>query len=364
MSGVTSGAPGPAAVTCPYCLGEVAFDEERLYTRNSRAEYIRLDLSQERGHPGRRYDVLRNAFQECPNTPGVAPHHLPVPFLIHGRPLTVAMVGSSFAGKTHLLAAMLGELEQGGLDGYGLACQSLNPDWHREFLQQKVQRLYEGKVLAPTTESRFAVFANGLLVSRRGSTRPVMFFDLAGEDLVAHGEVTRFLTKVDAFIFVIDPLRALRLASLDRVRAGTGIPASGLGDAAFSALLGRIAPRADGYLDARAAVVVNKSDLVRFEPPVGDWLGRSSGVGVTDRELRAESRDVYAFVRQHGSRAWLRPFAECERCTLHFVSATGGRERNGEFPNGVVPRRVLTPLISIFAMCGLLPAAELRGTGL
>jgi hypothetical protein len=103
---------------------------------------------------------------------------------------------------------------------------------------------------------------------------------------------------------------------------------------------------------------------VRFEQPVDRWLRQPLTADLTDRELRAESKDVYAFLRHYGSKAWLRPFAECARCTLHFVSATGGRQQDNVFPNGVTPHRVLAPLLSIFAMSGLLPDDNLNETGL
>ncbi|MFJ6694660.1 hypothetical protein ACIQM4_01105 [Streptomyces sp. NPDC091272] len=358
-------APGQAAVPrpplCPHCRLPVLYDEGRLFARNAKKEYKPLDLAAER-RPMHRTEALRHAFQKCPHAPGNRPHYLPVPYLTHGEPLTVAMVGSSAAGKTHLLAAMLGEIEQGGLEPYGLTCLPLNPDWHREFLQEKVQRLHQGEMLDGTNQEPFADFADGLLVSGHGATRPVLFFDLAGEDLAQDNEVTRFLGEVGAFIFVLDPLRALRLASLDPVRERVGIHQRDLGDEAFTTVLNRI-PRNGRYVDAAATVAVNKSDLVRFDPAVDRWLNRPQDGRFDVGRVREESRDAYAFVQHHGSRAWLKPFDDCGRCTLHFVAATGGQERDAAFPHGVRPQRVLTPLLSVFAMCGLLPGADREEVG-
>lgn len=353
-------------VICPYCLDTVTYDEDQLYLRNAVEEYERLDLSAEhhdKPNDKRIEDIKRGAFQRCPHAGPVPPHYLPVPYLVNGEPLTVAMVGSSYAGKTHLLAAMLGEVERGGLKRYGLSWDPLNPDWHRHFVRERIDRLHEGEVLSRTPSASFVHFADALLLSGRGWKRPVVFFDLAGEDLVEHGEANRFLTGVGAFIFVVDPLRALRLPELEPLREHTRIHERGLGDEAFAAVLARV-PRTGEYLGTPAAVVVNKSDLVRFTEPVSRWLRRPPSATLTSRELREESRDVYAFLRQYGSSAWLRPFDECARCTLHFVSATGGREQGAVFPNGVTPRRVLTPLLSILAMSGFLTGADLREAGL
>ncbi|URM89222.1 hypothetical protein LUW75_03465 [Streptomyces sp. MRC013] len=362
-------APSPPAADtasaerlCPHCLLPVAYDESRLVTIDPKGDRVPLDLGGL--PPAHREDALRKAYQPCPYADGGTLHELPVPYLTNGRPLTVALVGSSGAGKTHLLAAMLGEVEQGALASYGLTCLPLNPDTHRTFLRERVQSLLQGRELGRTGQQAFARFADGLLVTGHGPARPVVFFDLAGEDLAQDGEVARFLTGVDAFIFVLDPLRALRLPSLDPVRELNGLRRRDLGDEAFTTVLNRI-PRTWGpYVAAPAAIAVNKSDLLRVEPAVDRWLGRALPPAYRVEEARAESRDVHGFVTRHATSAWLRPFDDCARCTLHFVAATGGQARDDRFPHGVRPRRVLAPLLSIFAMCGLLPGVDHREAGI
>ncbi|MGW1123201.1 hypothetical protein ACWD5B_39925, partial [Streptomyces tanashiensis] len=117
-------------------------------------------------------------------------------------------------------------------------------------------------------------------------------------------------------------------------------------------------PGRGGLVAAPAALAVNKSDLVRFELVVDRWLGRALPGRHDAAALREESRDAYAFLAHHASAAWLKPFDDCADCTLHFVAATGGQARGDRFPHGARPRRVLAPLLSLFAMCGLLPGAE------
>ncbi|MEU6986070.1 hypothetical protein ABZ946_21960 [Streptomyces sp. NPDC046324] len=350
---------------CPHCLLPVEYDESLLVTIDAKGNRIPLDLGGEH-RPAHRREILRKAYHLCPHAgPGDEAHELPVPYLTKGDPLSIAFVGSSSVGKTHLLAAILGEVELGGLEPYGLKCLPLNPDAHRTYLRERVQSLQQGRQLGRTVQQTFARFADGLLVSARGATpRPVVFFDLAGEDLAQDGEVTRFLTGVDAFVFVLDPLRALRMPSLDPVREQDGLPRRDLGDEAFTTVLNRMERQSNGLVGAPAAIAVNKSDLVRFEPAVDRWLGRAMPPRVDREALRDESRDAYAFLAHHASRAWLKPFDDCARCTLHFVAATGGQARGDRFPHGARSRRVLAPLLSIFAMCGLLPEADpIEGRG-
>ncbi|WP_328942069.1 hypothetical protein OG259_10745 [Streptomyces sp. NBC_00250] len=355
-------APPSRGRMCPHCLLPVEYDERLLVTIDAKGNRIPLDLATER-RPDYKADALRKAYHLCPHTvDGEEGHELPVPYLKNGEPLSIALVGSSSVGKTHLLAAMLGEVELGGLEPYGLKCLPLNHEAHRTYLRERVQSLQQGRQLGRTGQQTFARFADGLLVSAGGATpRPVVFFDLAGEDLAQDSEVGRFLMGVDAFIFVLDPLRALRLPALDPVREESGLRRRDLGDEAFATVLNRIPRQRGGLVAAPAALAVNKSDLVRFEPVVDRWLGRALPARHDPAALRAESRDAYAFLAHSASPAWLKPFDDCADCSLHFVAATGGQARGDRFPHGARPRRVLAPLLSLFAMCGLLPGTEPAG---
>ncbi|MFD8223042.1 hypothetical protein ACFV16_02575 [Streptomyces massasporeus] len=339
-------------VVCPYCLEIVIYDERALYVRNDKMQYEQLDITKH-ANPLRRADVLRGAFQLCGNTEGVAHHYIPVPYLTHGRPLTVAMVGTSGTGKSHLLTQMIAEVTDGGLEPYGVIWQSVNPTDHSVFIKERVATLRAGEQLEATAQTPFAEFVEALLLTGTdGQVRPVAFFDLGGEDLVRTDALLRFLLGVDALVFVVDPLLACALPQLDEAREQYGLAVS-KSDPAFETVLDRL-PREGGYLDVAMALVVGKADLLRFEPPVDRWLSRPSTDPFDPRRLREESRDVYAFLRHHAGPAWLRPFDSTLRCTLHFASATGGQPTHGRFPHGVRSHRVLGPLLSILAMCGLL----------
>ncbi|CAL9392968.1 hypothetical protein [Streptomyces sp. enrichment culture] len=351
---MTAPVPGVTAqeILCPYCLEVVAYDERQLFVRNDKQQYEQLLLDGQTS-PLRLADTLRSAYQRCSNADDVQAHYIPVPYLTHGSPLTVAMVGDSATGKTHLLTQMIAEITDGGLDRYGVTWQSVNPQDHKTFMDERVDVLRSGMMLEHTPSRSFAAFVDALLLTGPdGVTRPVAFFDLSGEDLRRTDGVLRFMVGVDALIFVVDPLRALPMAHLDPLRGELGFSRGG--DPAFQTVLDRL-PRTGGpYLGVAAAVVVNKSDLLRFEPPVDRWLGEPPPERVSAARFQAESRDAYAFLRAHSGPAWVRPFDSVLRCTLHFASATGSHDHLGTFPHGTRPLRVLEPLVSVLSMCGLL----------
>jgi Double-GTPase 2 len=352
----------PAPVFCPHCLDQISFDPTRLVARSEAGTYDRVDLSRETS-PLRYGDALRGALQVCTNTPQLPIHYIPVPYLTSGKPVTVAMVGGSTSGKTHLLTAMLAAVERNGLDRFGVQTRWLNAAWHSRFVEERIEPLQSGRMLPHTAGQQAPVdFEDALLVRRAGVTRPVAFFDLAGEDLLRTDRGTRFLAAVDAFVFVVDPPTALRLARLDPVRARLGIGEVGYVDRTFGTVLDRI-ERHGELLQVPSVIVINKSDLIRFEPPVDRWLDAPPIERLDPRAIEAESRDAFAFLHRHGATPWLRPYLECDRSTLHFASATGGEATDSRFRPDQHARRVLEPLVSLFAMCGLLGDEYARAVG-
>ncbi|MEU1463443.1 hypothetical protein ABZ467_22635 [Streptomyces sp. NPDC005727] len=348
--------PGNGEVLCPYCLEAIQLDLGELFVTDSRMQYKPLDLAGI-NNPVRRNDIMRGAVQKCTADPDFPEHFIPVPYLTYGRPLTVAMVGQSSTGKSHLLTQMIAAVTDGGLEPFGLKWQSVNPEQHARFVRERVQPLRSGRVLDHTAAlglDDFARFVESLLITdARGQVRPVAFFDLGGEDLVRTDAALRFLLGVDALIFVVDPALALPLPQLDHVRERLDVEVNRDGDLAFGTVLDRL-PKNGPYLDVPAAMVLGKADLLRFQPPVDRWLARPPATSLDPAPIREESRDVYGLLRRHAGQAWLRPFDAIRRCTLHIASATGGQEAHGRYPAGAGPRRVLEPLLALLAMHGLI----------
>ncbi|MFD8612836.1 hypothetical protein [Streptomyces sp. NPDC059631] len=348
---------GTGEVLCPYCLQTIQLDLSKLFVADNKMQYRKpLDVSGIT-NPVVRDDVMRGAVQKCTADPDFPEHVIPVPYLMNGRPLTVAMVGQSSTGKSHLLTQMIAAITDGGLEPFGLTWQSVNPEQHARFVRERVQPLRNGNVLDHTAAlglDDFARFVESLLITdARGQVRPVAFFDLGGEDLVRTDSALRFLLGVDALVFVVDPALALPLPTLDHARQRWGVEVNRDGDLAFGTVLDRL-PKNGPYLDVPAAMVLGKADLLRFQPPVDRWLSRPPATALDPALVRAESRDVHSLLRRYAGQAWLRPFDTMRRCTLHIASATGGQEDRGRYPAGTGPRRVLEPLLALLAMHGLI----------
>jgi hypothetical protein len=264
-----------------------------------------------------------------------------------------------------MLAVMVNEIDRGGLNRFRFTARPLVRERHEEFRRTKLSDLIlQGKRLEATAAAAEIVqFADAFLLVSETGVQPVVFFDVGGESLVDVGPATRFIQAVNALIFVVDPDRAL-----GRIKGSIGADGRPVGDDAFKAVLDTLIPQ-DGapaqYLDIPAAIVLAKADTLRFEPPVARWLAEQNGsAGTIDAgKIRAESRDVYAFLYQINADPWLEPFNRFRRCTLHVMSATGSSPVDQSYPRGLRPRRVLEPLIAIFSMTRVISGAEADQVG-
>ncbi|TDD93937.1 GTPase domain-containing protein [Actinomadura rubrisoli] len=344
-------------VLCPICLQRITWDDPPLYRYDAaRDDYVEQPVPPDAG-PEQLARLRLAARVRCPNQRG-EPHHLPASYGGSGRPLVFGLVGARGSGKTHLLTAMINAVDRGDLyRHYGLACWPLEVLLHQEYLRDNVGPLIGGACVLPPTPPGRVMFADGFMVAQEhGPPRPVALFDVAGDDLTRVADATAFLDVVDGLIFVVDPLR---------------LDGPARRDSTFGAVLDLL--RASGRLpEVSAAVVVNKADLLRFEDPVALWLRRDTATLDPEESLR-ESADVYAYLHSRGAHAWTRPYGECTRATLHVASATGssatqetdaGDAGDARFAQGVHPRRVLRPLVSLLAMNGALASSEAARIGI
>ncbi|MBL7494713.1 hypothetical protein I6A84_36330 [Frankia sp. CNm7] len=353
---MTTPPPRERQVLCVNCLYQFIWNGDTISRLGENGDFEDLSLSE--AHFSQRAFLMKDSFIECPNT-DVPTHRIPIEFALYEPPVIIGFVGDTHAGKTCLLASMAGEIEGNKLRQYGLLKGAANEARHQDYLRQLVRPLFEERVAPPRTGiTDFVQYADAVLLRTVNSNRifPLVLFDIAGESLRGYQEsatAVRFLNAVSALIFVVDP---------DRFDRPMGDPTFG---PATSSLRWAIEPGGGSRLQVPAALAVTKSDLLRFEPPVDRWMidPPSSARLLDGEQVYAQSRDVYAFLRDRGADVWLEPVDAYERTTLHFVSATGVAFDPKEklFARQVRPRRVLEPLVSVLAMKGFLDAEFVRG---
>lgn len=350
-------------IECPVCLDRIPAEGEQLYEFVGGQPQPKVLPSS--ASLTKTADITRNSYRLCPNPSGdVAKHYLPTALTslpnMH-PPIVVGFVGASQSGKTHLLATMVGAIQRGELQRYGLSASPMDPDRHQKFMSRATNALIERHERIPGTKHGVNDIADVFMVtSPVTGTWPLTFFDIAGEDLTQVGTTGRFLAGAKALVFVVDPGLAMGWSGTEAETHGR----SSLGDDTFGAVLARI-DHGQPLLDVPAVVVINKSDRLRFRPPVDAWLRSPSANRIDLERIQAESRDAFALLFEHQAQSWLQPYYRCRRATLHFATATGGEVGHDErYPRGVRPGRVLEPLVALLAMTGVLTGPGYDEVGL
>jgi hypothetical protein len=342
-------------VICPMCLSELDWCELPLWRWDSgQGEYVLIEVPE--GAPRQlRAHLERGAMVRCPNRYNImkGEHYLPADYGNYGPPVILGFIGLTKSGKSHLLSAMLGEIERGELDDYGIRTRPIDYRTHRRFLVERVYPLIREDKVLPRTDEGVVTFADAFLIAAgNGPERPVALFDVAGGELTNVDNTKHFLNVADGLIFVVDP------AQLD---------VHGLGDDSFNTVLSVLRSAQLLPDQVSAAIVLNKADMVRFEDPINIWL-RSDSKRLDAEEIIRESADVYAYLENRGAEAYTRPYSECAKATLHVASPTGGagppEGEGGKYPRGVTPHRVLRPLVALLAMTGVLTGAEAEKVGI
>ena len=348
-------------VLCPICLQWIHW---------SKAQRVEVDVetAQHRPFQPRRPDETKAAFAErrlgaqrsCTlMRDGMATtHYLPDRYGDYGDPIVIGLVGHRAAGKTLLLAAMVEALRNSiEVNELGLRVERLDEAIEHNYMSRFVEPFCYRREQLPLTQISPIAFSYVAKVYSAHAQRDfaVAFFDVAGEQLRRRRSGDRFLdtsflSAVNALLFVVDPEKALP--------AALGEPAQVYGDPAFNAVLDRLVEvRGESgtqFLPIPAAMVVAKSDLLApRRPEVAEWLHRDD-----TRQLHTvaeESEAVYDFLSANGAERFLPPVGRVSDVSLHFASAAGTAPVDGHFPaDGFGPRRVLRPLLSLFAMTGVL----------
>ncbi|RKS79630.1 hypothetical protein BZB76_1105 [Actinomadura pelletieri DSM 43383] len=347
--------------TCPYCLNQLDwfdFSEVPLVKETPEGPEV-LTPGPDESETHYRHRTL-GAMRQCRGNG--EPHLLPADYG-YLEPLVVGLVGDSAAGKTHLLTAMIAQLERSrSLFGRELRIGPLDGRLRQRFYDERVTPfLVRHEVLGGTRPGQ-PEFAYALRVQSRqtGRTHAVGFFDVPGEHFRRFSyDDTPFMSAADAVIYVADG---------SRLRSGDGwrdwVPDPGFMHAIEQ--LERTRVTGDGRLPP-AVIVVAKSDMLDGlddDATVTRWLRRRDETHLNDlRSVLVETVDAGAFLRRHGASHWLDPLESGSPVTVHFASASGvskPREDATEFPDeGFGPKRVLRPLLSLFSMAGLLPKIDM-----
>lgn len=331
-------------VVCPACRETLPWDDNPQQVFEWVAEkgrYQALDLSTVADQ--KRRLRLAESYVQCPHLlAGQTEHHyLPATYHRNGDPITIGLVGRAFAGKTHLVVAMLADLFAGAGVSFGLTdVRAVDQHQHVRFEQQFLGPFAAGNTLDGTVASSDGVqgYLEAIQVRTPRGPRTISFFDIAGDEFAARRGVkdSEFLVTVNAVLYIES------VDSLDK-----------LGNDAITGARTVLEHNTAGA-DVPAAIVLTKADQQRYTEPLDRWLREPPAEPPWNRAFDEETRDLYGWLDVNHATYLKALIASHERCTLHAASATGGVPENGRFPRGVRPTRVLEPLVALLAALGVL----------
>jgi hypothetical protein len=356
-----------STIVCPLCLTSLNWAQAPLMTLDDDGNYVPV-VGASTDSVARARLRTDTAYRTCNGTSPA--HYLPASYGDEDvTRISVAMIANTAAGKSHLLAAMIGQFVSSvRLRQVALQVSPLDLHLHRSYMDRTVTPFLDQRKVLDHTSIAAKDITDGFLVTNldTGKRFAITFFDVSGELLARPGADEKvFLGAVNALMFVVDPQSVRGLAAKD---AGPEAAPVGrfAGDPAFDVTLKllRVArsEQSTEFLGIPAAVIVAKSDLLRRGNRfVNRWMRADTVDDLDLSTVEEESGDVFTFLYTNGAERWLEPALQCTRSTLHFVSAAGTAPRDGQFPEASFqPRRVIKPLLALLAMKGVIDPALLE----
>jgi hypothetical protein len=281
----------------------------------------------------------------CPN----CAHPLPVD-IDDRRIVTIAVLGTSSAGKTHYLAsAMYQACRMQGLDPVG--CDQFEADdltakrYHEEYFEPL---FVQKRTLASTNLDAGVQFRPLVYRVRFRNSLPcsILFHDVSGEmlyDPEMRARYAQFIYRADGAIFLIDPDQL----AIPRGHTSRHGPAS---SATYNQADMLISWLSNISQTIPVAVTLSKSDLVTAAFPGSfKWFSQPSPSSSADwsREMGEISREVLELFRRldaHDLVAASR--RRGNSTTFHAVTALGGNPDEMSIEH-IQPRRCLDPLVTL-----------------
>ena len=357
---------------CPLCVREFYPGDCRIVSRISGKELKpapigKMGRQMARRNPetllGPKY-VNELACRECPHC------GYPLPYNIESvENKSVVVVGDTYAGKSHYLAALIHQIEEGQMQGSHqyIRFVCLTDDVRQEYTRDYLDRLFNKKQVISATQPADPTKPNKPLIYeltiKKSQAHParrinLILYDASGEDFAISERLvqySRFVLNASAIIFLADPFSMSNI--LDRLPPHLQNQPAPARKAA--AVLNSVLQLFERNLGVQAgsrlvrvpvAITLSKSDLLKYLRGISNpyrFLAnpphRYTG-GIDLQDLQLIDQEVRQLIYEFGDRTLLQT---AQTLNAHFfaVSATGNSPKmDGSFP-AVEPCRCLDPVL-------------------
>jgi hypothetical protein len=289
--------------------------------------------------------------------------------------INIAIIGDTFSGKTHYIAALIDQLKRSSLTQNGNGLVQLR---HRnEYTNKTYRDVYYKPIIQDRTSAvanlrgRYDAQGNPLrseplvyqLVIQDNSTGAnnmlnLLLYDLSGEDFADNITLVQFgehVLRADGIIYLADPLSmayiAQQMPPYVQPTVNTGRTAEEVLSAAMYRLEQYSRVRPGESIRIPTAIAVSKADLLQYVIPAQDrpnywFMYRPAYDGKAHLDdIRHVDQEVRSILHRYGEHALLQLSKRFDEVNFFAISATGNApDSTGRFAR-LEPHRCLDPFI-------------------
>ncbi len=283
--------------------------------------------------------------------------------------INVAIVGDTFSGKSHYIAAIIHQIQQGELqraDRYA-RFDCLTQNIEHEYIRDVIKPLFEDKQSAAQTQPSVDTNREPLIYELILSPSPehparrinLILYDASGEDLAIKERMvqfSRYVLNANAIVFLADPVSMPQIFDLLppflQKKVATGRTSSSVLNSIIRLIEDYRGVGAGARLSSTPiAITVAKSDLLKQLRTLQHqyhFLKKPVYNGTIDLEdLNIVDQEVRQLLEEYGERTLLQSTLNFSKVRFFATSATGYAPNDkGTYP-AVDPCRCLDPILWI-----------------
>ena len=357
---------------CPLCVKEFYPGDCRIISRITLKELKaaptgKLERQLARRNPesllGPKY-VNELASRACPHCGYLLPYNIES---VENK--SIVVVGDTYAGKSHYLAALIYQIEEGLMQSahQNIRFVCLTEDVRQKYTADYLDRLFKKKQVISATQPADPTKPNlpliyELTIKKSQAHLPkrinLILYDASGEDYATQERLvqySRYVLNANAIIFLADPVSMPNI--LDRLpphlqnQPATARKAAAVFNSVLQLFERNLGVQAGSRLvRIPIAITLSKSDLLKYLRGINDpyrfltnpSYGYIDGVDLEDFQII--DHEVRELLEEFGDRTLLQT-TQALNTQFFAVSATGTPPKmDGTYPN-VEPCRCLDPVL-------------------
>ena len=372
---------------CPSCFEEIYIGECRVVSGRTPGKVLKeapegwWERRMARLNP-ERLDIPQYAqelaHRECPNCRYLLPSNIE-----HVKSITLAVIGDTFSGKSHYIAALIHQIKaewMGNATGFArFTC--LTPEVEKAYTRDYFEPLFLNKKIIDSTlqatKPTWEPLIYNLVVypspNHPTTVANLMIYDASGEDFAVEDRLVqfaRFIFNASAFVFVADPVTMVPIfeqlppqlqselqSAFELAHAKIRRAVEGLNSVIDLFERYRGIPDGSSLPDTPIAVMLSKANLLKYIHLPYDYsflINPQYGDSVDLQDIHIVDQEVRNLLRIYKQGDLLAATRRFEKVKFFATSATGEPPNESGYFTKVEPCRCLDPVLWILHQFGII----------